>query len=80
MATDITSEIAIFERVVMPGEPGLTTDAAKAILMMDFAADDKDKKKTARVMLQMVATINHDYVSKIGTPPPTPVRVECVAA
>ena len=25
---------------------------------MDFAADDKDAKKTARVMLQMIATIN----------------------
>jgi Photosynthetic reaction centre cytochrome C subunit len=47
----------------------------KADMKMDFAADDKDPKKTARVMLQMVAAINHDYVSKIGKPPS--VKVEC---
>jgi len=29
---------------------------------MDFAADDKDEKKTAREMLKMVRTINADYV------------------
>ncbi len=48
----------------------------KADTTMDFAADDKDKKKTARLMLQMVATINRDYVSKIAGPPPA--QVECV--
>jgi hypothetical protein len=47
----------------------------KADMKMDFPADDKDQKKTARVMLQMVATINGDYVSKIGKP--SPVQVEC---
>jgi tetratricopeptide (TPR) repeat protein len=51
----------------------------KADMKMDFAADDKDKKKTARLMLQMVATINRDYVSKIGTQTPaSPAHVECV--
>jgi len=45
-------------------------------MKMDFPADDKDQKKTARVMLQMVAIINRDYLSKIGKE--TPVRVECV--
>jgi len=48
----------------------------KADMKMDFAADDKDKKKTARVMLQMVATINRDYVGKLDTA--SPARVECV--
>ncbi len=43
---------------------------------IDFASDDKQNKKTARVMLQMVATINHDYVSKIETT--APAHVECV--
>jgi hypothetical protein len=47
----------------------------KADMKMDFPADDKDQKKTARIMLQMVAAINHDYVSKIGKP--APVQVEC---
>ena len=41
----------------------------------NYAADDKNTKKTARVMLQMVAAINHDYMSKIGKE--EPVRVEC---
>jgi len=43
---------------------------------IDFASDDKQNKKTARVMLQMVATINHDYVGKIETT--APAHVECV--
>src|SRR5271167_4506947 len=43
---------------------------------MDFAADDKDTKKTARVMLQMVAAINGDYMSKLA---PTPsIQVQCI--
>jgi hypothetical protein len=32
---------------------------------MDFATDEKDTKKTARLMLRMVQTINADYVSKV---------------
>jgi hypothetical protein len=48
----------------------------KADKSLDFAADDKEEKRTARLMLQMVLAINHDYVSKIaGTKPP---EVECV--
>src|ERR1017187_9367057 len=47
----------------------------KADMKTDFPADDKDQKKTARIMLQMVAGINHDYVSKIDKP--LPVQVEC---
>ena len=43
---------------------------------IDFASDDKQNKKTARIMLQMVATINHDYVGKIEEAPPA--HVECV--
>jgi len=49
--------------------------AQKADTTMDFPSDDKDTKKTARVMLQMLAAINRDYVSKIGKP--APVQVEC---
>jgi tetratricopeptide (TPR) repeat protein len=43
---------------------------------MDFAADDKEAKQTARVMLGMVAAINRDYITKLPkTPPP---QVQCV--
>ncbi len=47
---------------------------------LDFPADDKDPKKTARLMLQMVAAINHDYISKVPKMPSdaTPIQVQCV--
>jgi len=46
----------------------------------DFAADDKEEKKTARIMLQMVAGINHDYISKVPEKAagPTRIQVHCV--
>jgi tetratricopeptide (TPR) repeat protein len=46
----------------------------------DFAADDKDAKKTARVMLQMVSAINHDYISKVPKAPSdaAAIPVQCV--
>jgi tetratricopeptide (TPR) repeat protein len=42
---------------------------------MDFAADDKEAKRTARVMLEMVAAINRDYINKVSK---TPIQVQCV--
>jgi tetratricopeptide (TPR) repeat protein len=42
---------------------------------MDFAADDKEPKKTARLMIEMVTTINRDYINKVST---TPIPVQCV--
>src|SRR6266404_8667440 len=43
---------------------------------LDFAADDKDEKKTARIMLQMVAGINHDYISKVPKTSSSPATVQ----
>jgi tetratricopeptide (TPR) repeat protein len=43
---------------------------------VDFKADDKETKKTAREMLRMVAAINKDYVGKL--PSASAARVECV--
>jgi tetratricopeptide (TPR) repeat protein len=46
---------------------------------MDFAADDKEAKKTARLMIEMVATINRDYINKLSTTTtPIPIPVQCV--
>lgn len=46
---------------------------------LDFPADDKDAKRTARLMLEMVAAINKDYVSKVKTADQSqPIHVECV--
>src|SRR5271169_4868672 len=45
----------------------------------DYAADEKQTKKTARVMLQMVAAINGDYLSKIEkADKAATLHVECV--
>jgi len=46
----------------------------------DFAADDQEEKKTARLMLQMVAGINHDYISKVSKTPASgaAIQVQCV--
>jgi tetratricopeptide (TPR) repeat protein len=43
---------------------------------IDFPADGKDAKRTARVMLQIVSAINRDYMGKIGKP--APAQVDCV--
>lgn len=43
---------------------------------LDFAADDKQEKKTARAMLKMVDGINQEYIGKMGRT--APIRVECV--
>jgi tetratricopeptide (TPR) repeat protein len=44
--------------------------------------DDKKEKKTARVMLQVVRAINHDYISKVPAitqePKEATVEVQCV--
>lgn len=42
----------------------------------DFAADDKEPKKTARLMLEMVAGINRDYLAKLSRTPA--VEAQCV--
>jgi len=43
---------------------------------MDFASDDKEAKRTARAMLDMVAAINRDYISKVSKTPP--IQLQCV--
>lgn len=43
---------------------------------LDFAADDKQEKKTARAMLRMVDAINQEYMAKMGRT--APMKVECV--
>lgn len=43
---------------------------------IDFAADDKQEKKTARAMLKMVDAINQEYIAKMGRT--GPIHVECV--
>lgn len=42
----------------------------------DFAADDKEEKKTARLMLEMVGGINRDYLAKLSRTPA--VEAQCV--
>jgi tetratricopeptide (TPR) repeat protein len=62
------------------GHASLTQQHCLLRLGFDFAADDKDAKKTARVMLEMVTAINHDYISKVPKAPADgpAIRVQCV--
>jgi len=48
--------------------------AGGADLRLDFASDEKEPKKTARLMLEMVRAINGDHIGKLGA---QAVRVEC---
>ena len=43
---------------------------------LDFASDDKEEKKTARLMLEMVGGINRDYLAKLSRTPA--VEAQCV--
>src|SRR3954464_6696069 len=45
----------------------------KADKKIDFPLDDKEEKKTARLMLKMVDGVNRDYISKVGKPSPVKV-------
>lgn len=42
MATT-TSETAIFERIVLPNDPGLSEQAARSILAMGFSPEDRER-------------------------------------
>ena len=43
----------------------------------DFASDEKQTKKTARVMLQMVGHVNEMLATGVGTPAADVTTVEC---
>jgi hypothetical protein len=45
---------------------------------LDFASDDKQEKKTSRVMLKMVSTVNDTLTSEFGKSGSPVVKVECV--
>lgn len=47
----------------------------------DFASDEKEKKRTARFMLQMMADLNEETlpgISEVSTRADPPIRVRCV--
>lgn len=52
MSIDSTSETAIFERIVLPSEPGLSNETAQFLLALGFSSDDterlQDLAETAR--------------------------------
>src|SRR6188474_1049494 len=53
-------------------------EEGKPLETYDFAADTKDPKKTARVMLQMVQAVNRDWVSKVVSDRKERTSVSCV--
>ena len=44
----------------------------------NFVSDDKDAKKKARVMLQMVAAINNDHLTRLVDRNSPPINVSCM--
>jgi hypothetical protein len=51
---------------------------ANGQIPMDFASDDKQEKKTARVMMKMVMDINARLGSELGKPAASVVQVQCM--
>jgi hypothetical protein len=45
---------------------------------MDFASDEKQQKKTARVMMKMVGEINAKLGSELGKPAADVTQVQCI--
>ena len=43
MSIESTSEIAIFERIVLPSEPGLSETAARSLLALGFSPEDTQR-------------------------------------
>lgn len=43
MAIDTSSETAIFERIVLPEEPGMSEEAARSLLAMGFNPADRQR-------------------------------------
>jgi hypothetical protein len=50
----------------------------KGVIPIDAAPDDKQTKKTARVMMRMVGQINETLSGQLGKPASEVVRVQCV--
>ena len=50
----------------------------KGVIPIDAAPDDKQTKKTARVMMRMVGQINDTLGGQLGKPQAEVVRVQCV--
>ena len=50
----------------------------KGVIPIDAAPDDKQTKKTARVMMRMVSQINETLGSQVGKPAAEVVKVQCV--
>jgi len=51
---------------------------ANGQIPLDAASDDKQAKKTARVMMKMVADVNNTLGSQISKPAADVVKVQCV--
>jgi hypothetical protein len=51
---------------------------ANGQIPMDFASDEKQQKKTARVMMKMVMEINAKLGSELGKPAANVVQVQCI--
>jgi tetratricopeptide (TPR) repeat protein len=77
MALGVRCQFCHVERAAAPGaQPG--PGAGGPFQNFDFKLDDKKEKKTARVMLRMVDSINTAYLTKIPERDDPPTNVGCV--
>jgi len=53
-------------------------DPTKGFAGIDFPSDEKENKRTARLMMQMMHDVNTNYVAKVEGDPKRTVRVECI--
>lgn len=53
-------------------------DPTKGFAGIDFPSDEKETKKTARLMMQMVHVINTNYIAKVEGDTGPRVKVECI--
>ncbi|MCP4202788.1 MAG: c-type cytochrome [bacterium] len=53
-------------------------EEGQPIFTFDFASDEKETKRKARVMLEMMDAINDEYLTQLGVETAGLLRVECV--
>lgn len=81
---DISRGDLVGEMRAMAGALGLRChhchagEAGGSLEGYDFASDEKERKKTARVMMRMVEQINSELLPKIGKERSELVRVRCI--
>jgi hypothetical protein len=63
MATDVTSQAAIFERLVHSSEFPLSREAAESLLALDFSAEDHERMEVLAEKARQGTLTSDDQVA-----------------